>query len=170
MAQAIGDFEALDSKNKRVLRIHLKHPLDKSIRYLTERISSLGRTSAAPEEVDERGEEREMLKLTNKKTTTKTTATAKAALTNTNECVTIDHPKNLETITARHYTIRISAENANGLDISINDGPWQACRHSVGFWWYDWSNFQPGTHQLVARMHTNNGEYLISKRRRCKVA
>ncbi|MEI7529888.1 MAG: hypothetical protein WCK76_13210, partial [Elusimicrobiota bacterium] len=73
-------------------------------------------------------------------------------------------------ITARNYTIRVSASNAHGLDISINDGTWQPCRHSVGYWWYDWSNFTPGTHQLVARMRTNNGEYLISKRRRCKVA
>ena len=168
MAQAIGDFKALDSKNRRVLRVHLKYPLDKSLRYLNERISRISRTSEAPDAVHQQGEEIAMLKLTAKKNNTKTAA--KTKLTNTNEYVMIDHPKNLENITSRQYTIRISVSNANGLDISIDDAPWQGCRHSVGYWWFDWTNFTPGTHQLVARMRTNTGEYLISKRRRCKVS
>jgi transaldolase/glucose-6-phosphate isomerase len=167
MAQAMGDFEALDSKNRRVLRIHLQQPLDKSLRYLNERISREGekdRKGDSSRIVHPLGEESDMLKLTTKKNTG-----AKTKLTNTNEYVMVDHPKNLETITSRHYAIRISASDAAGLDISIDDAPWQDCRPSVGYWWYDWTNFTPGTHQLVARMRTNNGEYLISKRRRCKV-
>ena len=112
-----------------------------------------------------------MIKLTAKKTAATTAKTeTQNKLTDTNEYVLIDHPKNLETITSRHYAIRIAASAATSLDISINDAPWQGCRHSVGYWWFDWTNFTPGTHQLVARMRTKTGEYLISKRRRCKVS
>ena len=172
MAQAMGDFEALDSKNRRVLRIHLKQPLDKSLRYLNERISRVGQPGKAPDAVHPQGEEKTMLKLTAKKNTT-TNTTSKTATQNklaiTNEYVLVDYPKNLENITSRQYSIRIAASAATGLDVSIDDAPWQACRHSVGYWWFDWNNFTPGTHQLVARMHKKNGEYLLSKRRRCKV-
>ncbi len=164
-AQALGDFEALDAKNRRVLRLHLKHPLGRSLAYLSERIARIGKpgeSQPAPE-----AEDSEMLKLPvkkNSKTTTKT------KLVNTNEYVVVDYPKNLETIAARHYSVRIGSSDCTGVDISINDQPWQPCRHAVGYWWFDWNDLQPGTHQLVARMHTHNGAYLISKRRRCKVS
>jgi transaldolase/glucose-6-phosphate isomerase len=173
MAQALGDFEALASKNRRVLRLHLKHPLDKSLAYLSERIARVGRPGQGPAEAVQ-AEESEMLKLAVKKNT-KTNNTSAAApktptkLVNTNEYVVVDYPKNLENITSRHYSVRIGSSDCTGMDISVNDQPWQPCRHAVGYWWFDWNNFQPGTHQLVARMHKRNGEYLISKRRRCKV-
>ncbi|MCM2267213.1 MAG: hypothetical protein NDI60_05485 [Elusimicrobiales bacterium] len=108
-----------------------------------------------------------MLKLAVKKNNTN--KTAKTQPIATEEYVVVDYPKNLETITSRHYSVRIGSSDCTGVDISVNDQPWQPCRHSVGYWWFDWNNFQPGTHQLVARMHKRNGEYLISKRRRCKV-
>jgi transaldolase/glucose-6-phosphate isomerase len=173
MAQALGDFEALDSGNRRVLRLHLKHPLDKSLAYLSERIARVGRPGQAPAEAVQ-AEESEMLKLAvkknNKTTTNNSNTTTKAAkLVSASEYVVVDYPKNLETIAARHYSVRIGASDCTGVEISVNDQPWQACRHAVGYWWFDWNHFQPGTHQLVARMHMRNGEYLISKRRRCKV-
>ncbi len=113
-----------------------------------------------------------MLKLAVKKNTknTKTTRTPKTNLVNSNEYVVVDYPRNLETITARHYAVRVGASDCTGVEISINDQPWQPCRHASGYWWFDWNHYQTGTHQLVARMHKRNGEYLISKRRRCKVA
>lgn len=168
-AQALGDFEALDSKNRRVLRLHLKHPLDKSLAYLSERIARVGQTGETPEDALQ-AEESEMLKLAVKKNTKTNNTTTKAKIViNTNEYVVVDYPKNLENITSRHYSVRIGASDCTGVDISVNDQPWQPCRHNVGYWWFDWNNFQPGTHQLVARLHKRNGEYLISKRRRCKV-
>ncbi|HAH31028.1 MAG TPA: transaldolase [Elusimicrobia bacterium] len=167
MAQAIGDFQALDSKNRRVLRLHLKHPLAKSLSYLSERMSKVGKPAENPNSKKTEGEEREMPKVAIKATNTKNNT--KTRLTNSDEYVVIDHPKTLENITSRHYSVRIGAHVCSGVDISIDDQPWQSCRHSVGYWWYDWNNFTPGTHQLVARMHKKNGEYLVSKRRRCKV-
>ena len=165
-AQALGDFEALDSKNRRVLRLHLKHPLQNSLAYLSERIARIGKpgeTRAASE-----AEESEMVKLIKKNT--KTNTATRTRLVNTNEYVVVDHPKNLENITSWQYSVRIGASDCTGVDISINDQPWQPCRQTVGYWWFDWNDLQPGTHQLVARMHKRNGEYLISKRRRCKVS
>lgn len=118
-----------------------------------------------------------MLKLAVKKTaktaTPKTNTTPAATtnkLTNATEYVVVDYPKNLETLTSRQYTVRIGASDCTGLDISVNDQPWQPCRWANGYWWFDWNNYTSGTHQLVARLHKRNGEYLISKRRRCKAA
>lgn len=165
-AQALGDFEALDSKNRRVLRLHLKHPLDRSLAYLSERIAKVGRPGGKPQAEAEKAEESEMPKTAVKKTTNTKTAKTKPAAT---EYVVVDHPKNLETITAGlHYAVRIGASACTGMDVSIDDQPWQPCRNAVGYWWYDWADFPAGAHQLVARMHKPNGEYLISKRRRCK--
>ncbi|MDD2804024.1 MAG: hypothetical protein PHV33_00585 [Elusimicrobiales bacterium] len=119
-----------------------------------------------------------MLKLAvkkNTKTTSTTTTPAKATtpaakLVNATEYVVVDYPKNLETITSKQYTMRIGASDCTGVDISVNDQPWQPCRWANGYWWFDWTNYTTGTHQLVARMHKRNGEYLISKRRRCKAS
>jgi hypothetical protein len=112
-------------------------------------------------------EEKEMPKIAVKKTVT--AKPAKTKLTASDEYVVLDHPRNLETIsTGHHYAVRVGTSACNGVDISINDQPWQPCRHAMGFWWFDWANYPAGTHQIVARMHKPNGEYLISKRRRCK--
>jgi len=176
MAQAMGDFEALSSRGSRVLRFHLKRPSEKSLKNLNARIAGAARrreddagAASAVKEVisltQKKLEERNMIKSPVRKTTAKTKPGAA-----TNEYVLVDHPRNLENITSRHYTIRVSANDARAsVDVSINDGPWQACRHAVGYWWYDWAGFTPGTHQIVARTRTTGGEYLISKRRRCKV-
>ncbi len=169
-AQAAGEYEVLSSRGRRVLRLHLKHPLDRSLAYISERMARVGRTGS--DDGPAKPEESEMLKLAVKKNNkTANTTTAKTTkLVKTDEYVVVDYPKNLETITSRHYSVRIGSSDCTGVDISVNDQPWQPCRHAVGYWWFDWNNFQPGTHQLVARMHKRNGEYLISKRRRCKVA
>lgn len=87
------------------------------------------------------------------------------------EYVVVDHPKNLEVIPENiPFAVRIGASECSAMDISIDDQPWQPCRNAVGYWWFDWEGFTPGSHQIVARLHKNNGEFLISKRRRCKVA
>ncbi|OGR60001.1 MAG: hypothetical protein A2X34_08870, partial [Elusimicrobia bacterium GWC2_51_8] len=167
MAQALGDFEALESKGRRVLRLHLKHPLVGSLRYLNEGMLNTGRPGKNPGSKKSEGEESDMFKTATKRTTVK--ANGGNTLTESNEYVVIDYPKTLETITSRHYSVRISTQECSGMDVSIDDQPWQACRNSAGYWWFDWNNFTPGMHQLVARMHKKSGEYLISKRRRCKV-
>jgi len=157
IAQAIGDFKALESKERKVIRMHIKNKnINKYLKALSNKLVDKKKNPSPLME-------EKMVKLAERKTTTK-----KITMTN-NEYIVIDYPKNMETITSRHYTVRIGASNCVGVDISIDDQPWTPCRHSVGYWWYDWNNIQPGNHQIVARLNKGNGQYLISKRRRCKV-
>lgn len=160
VAQAIGDFQALKEKNRRVIRIHVNKDFDKTLKKLAERIRELNSRSVSETEG-------EMVKLALKKKPT----VKKAVNTNGNQdYVVIDYPKNLETILSNNYTVRIGASNCLNVEISIDDQPWQNCRHSVGYWWYDWHNIPTGNHQLTARINLGDGNYLISKRRRCKVS
>ncbi|MEK7721039.1 MAG: hypothetical protein AAB359_01465, partial [Elusimicrobiota bacterium] len=108
MAQALGDFEALDSKNRRVLRLHMKHPLDKSLAYLGERIARIGRPGECPAAAQ--AEESKMLKL-NVKKNVKINTVARTKPAGANEYVIVDHPKNLENITARQYSVRIGSSD-----------------------------------------------------------
>lgn len=74
------------------------------------------------------------------------------------KAITVDYPQENETITGRNYTFRVSTPaEADIVEMSINNGPWMPCRSDVGYWWYDWSDVQPGKHQIRARMHTQAG-------------
>ncbi len=65
----------------------------------------------------------------------------------------IDYPQEEETITSPHYTFRIKAPlNAEKVEICIDGAPWQLCRYSSGFWWFDWSDYGCGEHEIVARI------------------
>ncbi|OGS41549.1 MAG: hypothetical protein A2506_06390 [Elusimicrobia bacterium RIFOXYD12_FULL_66_9] len=93
-----------------------------------------------------------------------TTETAQQALY-------IDYPAVDETINSSHYTFRLSVpEEVSYVEISVDRGPWQPCRSACGFWWADWSNFQPGAHTLSARAVGLDGEPLNSLIRRFTVA
>jgi len=83
--------------------------------------------------------------------------------------IVIDHPKNNEVFGKGHYAFRIGASKCDKVEISIDDQPWHSCRHTVGYWWFDWSCHVGGTHQAVARLH-NAGETLVSRRRRFKIS
>lgn len=76
---------------------------------------------------------------------------------------TVDFPVQNETICSSHYTIRVSAsEKAESVDVSIDQGTWQACRKAEGFWWYDWSDFDNGEHEVIARTPGKGGRYQIA--------
>jgi hypothetical protein len=86
--------------------------------------------------------------------------------------IEIDHPQNDETLTGSHYSFRIGGDGLASMEVSIDRGPWHACRHSCGYWWYDWTGFGPGPHTLVARGQTRDGfsvgsaprKFLVAKR------
>jgi hypothetical protein len=76
----------------------------------------------------------------------------------------VDYPRQNETISSSSYTIRVFApEGAKRVDISIDQGPWMSCRDSVGFWWYDWSGYENGEHQIAVSMETSEGVRVISE-------
>jgi len=151
-AQAKADFMALAEKERKVLLLHFKKDAEMEIKKLTK----------AGKKFLQNNEEEGMPKTqTRKKTNTKENKT--------NEYIVIDYPRHLETITSRHYTIRIGASDCRNVEVSIDGGPWQSARYSVGYWWYDWNNIPTGNHEIIAKLIRNDGTYLVSKRRRCKV-
>jgi hypothetical protein len=84
--------------------------------------------------------------------------------------ITVDYPQENETITSYNYTFRVSTPaEADIVEMSINNGPWMPCRSDVGYWWYDWSNMQPGKYQIRARMHTKAGIMHMTLLRRFQV-
>ena len=83
----------------------------------------------------------------------------------------IEYPKQNETIVSPEYTLRIAAPVVvEALDISIDQGPWAACRKEVGFWWYDWSGYTDGEHEIIARTRGLNGRWRMSAPRELLVA
>lgn len=75
-----------------------------------------------------------------------------------NEQIQVDFPQFNERITSPHYTFRIQTNVSGPVEVSVDDGPWTPCRESVGYWWFDYAGGEPGRHQLIARVHSPNGE------------
>ncbi len=70
----------------------------------------------------------------------------------------IDHPHDGETIGLSHYSFRVGADaSLISVEVSIDRGPWKACRRSCGYWWFDWTGYAAGEHVLVARGQTRDG-------------
>jgi len=85
-------------------------------------------------------------------------------------CAVLDHPQQGEKITAPRYTFRIGTLGAiERVELSLNEGPWQPCRHSVGYWWYDWSGYKAGRYQAAAKAWTKDGHVFISELRNFQV-
>jgi len=80
----------------------------------------------------------------------------------------IDYPLYNEIINQCHYVFRIGSSSNGHVELCLNDGEWLPCRHSVGYWWYDW-NATPGTYTAVARITTPEG-VMTTKQKRFKVA
>lgn len=93
----------------------------------------------------------------------KTAAREAAEAVKTGRAV-LDHPREGEIITAQNYTFRVGATgDIARVEISINAGPWQPCRNSVGYWWYDWSGYTGGRYQAVVRAQAKDGQVFTSE-------
>lgn len=83
----------------------------------------------------------------------------------------IEYPKQDETIVSSNYTVRVAApESVEALDVSIDQGPWQPCRRDVGYWWFDWSGYAAGEHEIIARTRGHNGRWRMSAPRELTAA
>lgn len=79
-------------------------------------------------------------------------------------CAVLDHPQQGEKITAPRYTFRVGTIGAiERVEISLNQGPWEPCRNSVGYWWYDWSGYTAGRYQLAVRAQTKDNQEFTSE-------
>ncbi len=83
--------------------------------------------------------------------------------------VSVDYPQEGEKITHPQYTMRVGAADVQKVVVSIDDSPWQPCRQAGGFWWYDWSNFMSGRHEVEVKALTKDGRTMTSEVRRFKV-
>jgi len=81
----------------------------------------------------------------------------------------IDFPQEGEFVRPGHYAIRLTAPAGSQVEISINDGNWELCRHAVGYYWYDWTPGKAGSQELVARSKIGKGKWKKSDARRCSV-
>lgn len=70
---------------------------------------------------------------------------------------TIDFPYEGELVVSPHYTIRVTAPHARSVEISLDAGPWLACRQEDGHWWHDWTGYAPGAHVVCARVVGRDG-------------
>ncbi|MCX7641582.1 MAG: bifunctional transaldolase/phosoglucose isomerase [Elusimicrobiales bacterium] len=154
ISQAQGDFLAMMKKGRKCIMIHEK----KEGAFLQQIMKELKSLTLDIKTMEENNMPRTALKNTKKQ-----------LKNNTNTYVVIDYPKHQETITSSHYTIRIGASPTSKVEVSIDGGPWVNARESVGYWWFDWYNINPGNHEIIARIQTGENTYLTSKRRRCKV-
>lgn len=72
--------------------------------------------------------------------------------------LSIDYPRQGETITGEGYTFRISAPlDSRVVEVAVDQSDWRPCRQASGFWWFDWAGYESGEHQLVARLVTAEG-------------
>lgn len=83
----------------------------------------------------------------------------------------IEFPHQDETIVSPTYTLRVAAPDAaEALDVSIDQGAWRPCRKEVGYWWYDWSDYADGEHEIIARIRGRGGRWRMSAPRQLLVA
>ncbi len=86
------------------------------------------------------------------------------------ECrLSIDFPQEKEKVREGSYSVRISSDPNSDVEISINDGPWEPCRESVGHWWFDWSPKSVARCKLVARSRVGQGRWKKSNIRSCEI-
>lgn len=67
------------------------------------------------------------------------------------DAVAIEYPAAGETVWSDRYTLRIAAQLDGFVEAAMDGGPWQACRASDGYWWFDWSGYTPGRHEAAVR-------------------
>lgn len=84
--------------------------------------------------------------------------------------VVLDYPKPGEVITSPNYTLRVGAtENVQTVEVSIDGSPWLPTRPAAGFFWFDWSNYMSGRHEIAVRARLSDGGFEKTDLRRVRV-
>lgn len=84
--------------------------------------------------------------------------------------VRVECPREGEVVAQPAYAFHIAATpGILGVEVSIDQGRWVICREALGLWWYDWSGFDKGDHEVVARARISDGISTNSSPRRFTV-
>lgn len=84
--------------------------------------------------------------------------------------VWIEYPKKDEVVGYPTYSIQVATvPEAINVDVSIDQGEWRPCRESLGLWWYDWSGYEAGEHEVVARIRKDHDLLVRSEPRQFRV-
>lgn len=83
--------------------------------------------------------------------------------------VRIDYPGAGETVAGPEYAVRICAAGAEQVEVSIDHGRWMPCRFAAGFWWFDWSGYGSGIHQIRTQVYAEGGRLVALKGRQVPV-
>jgi|SRR5579859_6179253 len=84
--------------------------------------------------------------------------------------VQVEFPGEGDVIARPFYSFQISTTpGVEGVEVSIDKGAWMPCREALGLWWYDWSDFGAGDHELAARIRVGKGLSANSAPRRFSV-
>jgi hypothetical protein len=93
---------------------------------------------------------------------------SKMVTTETN--VVLDYPKPGEVITSAQYSLRVGAtEHVQNVEVSIDGSPWLPTRQAAGFYWFDWSNYMSGRHEIAVRARLFDGNFEKTDLRRVRV-
>lgn len=91
-------------------------------------------------------------------TTTNTNHDGMTKAVQSRPAVRVECPGEAAVIARPSYTIHIAAgPGADSVQVSIDHGDWLPCREALGLWWYDWSGFEKGPHELSARSRAGEG-------------
>ncbi|HXT01866.1 MAG TPA: hypothetical protein VN915_14420 [Elusimicrobiota bacterium] len=93
----------------------------------------------------------------------KAPAAKKAALV-----VSIDYPREGESVRSGHYAIRLTASGATSAQIRFDGGEWADCREAVGHFWLDWSP-AVGSPKIEARARSGKGRWAAAPAREVSV-
>lgn len=83
--------------------------------------------------------------------------------------VVINYPQETEVIRFPDYTFRFGVAEAMGVEVSIDGGPWLACREALGYHWFDWFGYKSGTHEVRVRARLPHGRIEEAGSRRLRV-
>lgn len=74
--------------------------------------------------------------------------------------LSIDFPQEGEKIRAGHYAVRVGADGATEVEVSIDRGPWKPCRTSAGYFWIDFWSQPNEVHEIKARAKGPDGRWV----------
>ena len=83
--------------------------------------------------------------------------------------VTVDFPHEGEKVKQGHYAVRVSADGAEEVQVSVDRGDWRPCRFSNGYYWCDFWPQPHEIHELRARARSDGSDWTYSQPRACDV-